>query len=138
MNTGLKETTVLAFGTFDCLHEGHHFFLAAARKLGSRLVVAVATDEVVRELKKRPPKQSLEERMRTLGESGFVDQVVAGDSARGNWSAVRKFRPDIVAVGYDQKNLAEKLQEFIAREKLPTKIITVLPFKPETFHSSLL
>ena len=43
--------TVMAFGTFDVLHPGHHFYLEQARKLGDNLVVVVARDANVKKLK---------------------------------------------------------------------------------------
>lgn len=129
---------ILVFGTFDGLHDGHRFFLTEARKLGQKLIASVATDEVVAELKSHAPKQHLEERLQTLEASGLVDMAVAGDKQIGNWSAIRVWKPDVVAVGYDQTHLAEKLSEFIEKEHLPLTIATIPAHEPDQFHSSLL
>ena len=129
---------ILVFGTFDGLHDGHRFFLTEARKLGQKLIVSVATDEVVAGLKSHAPKQHLEERLQTLEASGLVDMAVAGDKQIGNWSAIRIWKPNIVAVGYDQTHLAEKLREFITTENLPIEIIKIEPHEPNRLHSSLL
>ena len=49
--TPRQETLVFTNGVFDLLHRGHAEYLAAARKLGDRLVVAVNGDASVSRLK---------------------------------------------------------------------------------------
>lgn len=133
-----KKKTVLVFGTFDGLHEGHRFLLREARKLGDCLIASVATDEVVREIKKRLPTYHLHDRLKMLTEGGLVDEALAGDAKLGNWSAVKKWKPDIVAVGYDQTKLEEKLREYIQQEGLPLTVIKIDPHKPDRLHSRFL
>ncbi|MDO8523799.1 MAG: adenylyltransferase/cytidyltransferase family protein [bacterium] len=134
---GTKKT-VLVFGTFDGLHDGHRFFLREARKLGTKLIASVATDEVVSHIKNHPPVYHLEERLKALEASGLVHLAVAGDKEIGNWSAIKNWKPDIVAIGYDQMKLAEKLAEHIKNENLPIAIVTIAPHKPDKLHSRLL
>ena len=133
-----SEKTVLVFGTFDGLHDGHRFFLREARAHGARLVVSVAQSSVVETIKKRRPKYALAERLAALRESGLVDEAAAGDSELGHWSAVKKWKPDIIALGYDQTALAKELHAYTQRENLPIKTITITPHKPKVFHSRLL
>ncbi len=130
--------TVLVFGAFDGLHDGHRFFLKEAKKLGEKLIASVATDEAVKVLKDHAPKQHLEERLQTLEASGLVDLAVAGDKVLGGWGAIRAWKPDIVAVGYDQTHLTEGLRQFIKTENLPVEIVTLGPHEPDRLHSSLL
>lgn len=132
------EKTVLVFGTFDGMHDGHRFFLTEAKRLGNKLIVSVATDEVVAKFKGHAPTHHLEERMQTLEASGLVNLAVAGDKVLGGWGAVRNWKPDIVAVGYDQTHLAETLQKFITTEKLSLKIVPIKALEPDRLHSSLL
>lgn len=129
---------VLVFGTFDGLHEGHRFFLREARGLGECLIASVATDEVVREIKKHSPTHPLNERLEQLRASGLVDEAVAGDITLGNWSAIKKWRPDIVAIGYDQTTLETKLREHLQKERLPITIIKIAPHDPDFLHSRFL
>ena len=138
MQKGETKGTVLVFGTFDGVHDGHRFFLKEARRLGNRLIVSVATDEVVSGLKGHAPKHSLEERLKALKASGLVDRAVAGDTSIGNWSAVRAWKPDIVAVGYDQTRLAEELLRHIKKHRLKITLITMPHHHPGAYHSSLL
>ena len=114
--------TVLLFGTFDGLHDGHRFFLSEARKLGTRLIASVAQDSTVERFKKHPPKHLLAERMTKLLQSGLVDEAAPGDTELGNFTAVQNCKPDIIALGYDQTKLEVKLREFITKERLPVVI----------------
>lgn len=133
-----KGKTVLVFGTFDGLHDGHRFFLREARKLGDCLIASVATDEVITQIKKRPPAHPLHERLAQLTASGFVNEAVAGDITLGNWSAVKKWKPNIVTLGYDQTTLEAKLREHIEQEHLPITIVKIAPHEPDRLHSRLL
>lgn len=133
-----EKKKVLVFGTFDGLHEGHRFFLREARRLGNRLIASVATDEVVIEIKKRSPAHPLNERLEQLKASGLVDEAAAGDITLGNWSAVKKWKPDIVAVGYDQSRLEETLREHIEKEELPISIVKIDAHEPARLHSRFL
>ena len=133
-----EKRTVLVFGTFDGLHDGHRFFLSEARKLGERLVAVVAQDSIVEKIKGYSPVFPLQERLNILMENNDVDEVAEGDEKLGNWSAVNTLTPDIVAVGYDQKHLSEKLTEFIKTGNLPTEIIVIGSLEPDRLHSRFL
>ena len=133
-----KQKTVLVFGTFDGLHDGHLFLLREAKKLGDRLIVSVAQDSTVERFKKRKPVHALAERIQILRKSGLVDDAVGGDTELGNWSSVKECKPDIIALGYDQSKLEEKLKEFITKENLPIVIKKIPPFDGNRLHSRLL
>lgn len=133
-----QHKTVLVFGTFDGLHDGHLFLLREAKKLGGRLIVSVAQDSTVERFKKKKPAHPLAERMRILEESGLVNEATAGDTELGNWSAIKTFKPDIVAIGYDQTRLAEKLRDYIQKGKLPIELIAIPPLDPDRLHSRFL
>ena len=46
-----KRKKIVIAGTFDILHPGHVYFLKEARKHGDSLVVVIARDETVKNLK---------------------------------------------------------------------------------------
>jgi D-beta-D-heptose 7-phosphate kinase/D-beta-D-heptose 1-phosphate adenosyltransferase len=72
------EVIVMTNGCFDILHAGHVAYLEEARRLGTRLVVAVNDDASVGRLKgEGRPVNSLADRMRVLAGLGAVDWVVA-------------------------------------------------------------
>jgi len=130
--------TVLVFGVFDGLHEGHRHFFTEAKKLGDKLVAIVAPDKVVATLKNHAPRFPLAERIKAIEESGLADEICAGDETPRTWSGIRKYSPDIVALGYDQMGFASALEEFIQKEHLPISLVRLPSYKPETFHSSLI
>lgn len=133
-----RHKTVLTFGTFDGLHAGHIFFLSTARKQGDHLVAVVTQDRVVKELKGRAPRAPLKARLACLRASGLVDRACAGDKVLGAWSAVKKYRPDIIALGYDQDAPGGVLGEFIKKRHLPTALVRLPARQGEKHHSSLL
>ncbi|MCX3880449.1 adenylosuccinate synthetase, partial [Stenotrophomonas maltophilia] len=62
------EKVVMTNGIFDILHAGHVSYLANARKLGDRLIVAVNSDASTKRLKgEKRPVNALENRMIVLG-----------------------------------------------------------------------
>ncbi len=130
-------TTVLLFGTFDGLHEGHKMMLKAAGKYGDHVVAALAPDEVVLRLKNRPPNLSFNEREAALRASGLVDEVLGSDRKEGTYAVLEKVKPDIVVFGYDQTALALDFLRFLEEtgKKMPTKILEA--FAPERYKSSL-
>ncbi len=71
------ERIVMTNGCFDLLHAGHVRYLAAARALGDRLIVAVNDDDSVRRLKGASrPVVPLADRMAVLAALADVDWVV--------------------------------------------------------------
>ena len=131
-------TKVLVFGTFDHLHPGHRNFLAQAQALANEVIVSVAQDRVVEFLKHRSPLQQLSDRMAALDKLPEVAQVVAGDTELGTYQRFRDLRPELVAFGYDQTELAKDFQRFQHAIGDETPTVVLKPYQPEEFKSSLL
>jgi D-glycero-beta-D-manno-heptose 1-phosphate adenylyltransferase len=95
------ERIVLANGAFDLLHVGHVRYLAAARALGGKLVVAINSDGSVRALKGagRPiiPER---ERAEIVAALAAVDAVIIFPEFDVR-AIIREIRPDIQAKGTD-------------------------------------
>ncbi|MCS3432952.1 bifunctional D-glycero-beta-D-manno-heptose-7-phosphate kinase/D-glycero-beta-D-manno-heptose 1-phosphate adenylyltransferase HldE [Klebsiella sp. BIGb0407] len=71
------ERVVMTNGVFDILHAGHVSYLANARKLGDRLIVAVNSDASTRRLKgETRPVNPQDQRMVVLAALEAVDWVV--------------------------------------------------------------
>lgn len=124
----------MVFGTFDGLHDGHRSFFAQARRHGDRLIAVVAPDEIVEQLKGKRPRKSLAERIAALTKEGIADIVIVGDLELGAYGVVKRHRPHVVALGYDQQALHEDLKKF----KGDFTIVTLAPHEPERYHSSIL
>ena len=128
--------TVLVFGTFDGVHEGHRFFLRAARAHASYVLASVAQDKMVYEFKGRYPDRCHEVRMRELQSEGLADELQPGDSEIGAWSIVRKRQPEVIAFGYDQTALAEALQT--ADLGYVPELVWIDAYHPDRYHTRIL
>ena len=69
------ERIVLVTGGFDPLHSGHIAYFKEAKKLGTKLIVGVNSDEWLTRKKGRP-FMSFEERCAIIKELSVVDQVI--------------------------------------------------------------
>ncbi len=128
---------VMLFGVFDGLHPGHRYLLTSAQKLGS-LIVVVARDKNVKKLKNKLPKFNERERILHLKKELLGQKIILGDIREGSWSVIKKIKPDIIALGYDQKVLANILRIFIKENNLPTQIIKIKSHQPRKYHSRIL
>lgn len=97
-------TRVFVNGTFDILHRGHLALLSYARSLGDEVIVAIDTDERVREMKglTRPINSCLD-RMVMLQSLKTVDKVFSFSSDEELENLVKTTEPDIMVVGSDWK-----------------------------------
>lgn len=131
--------TVVIFGVFDGIHEGHSSLIKDAKKQGNHLIAIVARDEVVKKLKGRLPKYTEVERIKSLLEVGDIDLVLLGDPEIETYNTLKEINPDVIYLGYDQKVLFENINKIIKIGNLPRmEIICGKPYKPEIFHSSIL
>lgn len=127
----------MTFGTFDYLHAGHEYYLREAKKLGDELITVIARDETVRSVKGENPDNNEVSRKRTLEESGLCDTVIFGNLG-DKYEVVRKHKPHIICLGYDQYAFTQKLQKAIIDSKMDTKIVRLASFQPEQFKSTII
>ena len=94
--------TVFINGCFDILHRGHLEMFQYARLFGSKLVVAIDSDEKVK-LDKGPtrPINSALDRQHMLSCLSFVDDVKIFNSAKELELLIKDLAPDIMIVGSD-------------------------------------
>lgn len=95
------ERLVMTNGCFDILHKGHVAYLQEAKARGDRLMVAVNTDESVRQLKGADrPVNPLEDRMAVLAGLASVDWVVPfGEETPAD--LIASILPDVLVKGGD-------------------------------------
>ena len=97
------EKIVMTNGCFDILHAGHVSYLANARKLGDRLIVAVNSDASVKQLKgPSRPINPLMQRMIVLGALDSVDWVVPFEEETPQ-RLIASILPDVLVKGGDYK-----------------------------------
>lgn len=114
---------VMASGVFDILHTGHIHYLTEAKALGDELVVVVATDNTVRKSKHEPitPEKMRLEIVQALKP---VDHAMLGKED-DMYSVVLEIKPDIIAIGYDQKFNEKQLESEIAKRGLKVRVVRV-------------
>jgi FAD synthetase len=128
---------VMAFGTFDYFHAGHENYLKQAKALGDQLIVVVARDDTVRKVKTKTAMYSERKRLRDVGKSEHVDKAVLGNSD-DKYKVIKKYKPNILALGYDQFVFTYGLKQLFIKEGLNTKIVRLQAFEPKTFKSSII
>jgi D-glycero-beta-D-manno-heptose 1-phosphate adenylyltransferase len=101
---------VFTNGVFDVLHRGHVTYLAAARNLGSTLLIGVNSDQSARGLGKGPdrPLNSETDRLLVLAAVESVSYVVLFDEPTP-CELIQRCKPDVYVKGgdYDMEVLAE-------------------------------
>lgn len=137
MSNSSEKTVVMAFGTFDYFHAGHDDYLKQAKALGDELVVVVARDDTVKKVKGKKPMYSERKRVRDVGNCAHVSKATVG-YADDKYKIIRKIRPDVIALGYDQFVFTYGLEQLFIQEGMNTKIVRMKAFEPQTFKSSLI
>ncbi len=118
-----KGKRVMATGVFDIMHPGHLHFLRKAKELGDELVVVIARDSTVEGLKRHPIVHERDRRM-MVASLGVVDGAYLGyDGDR--FRIVTELRPDIIALGYDQRDQEDDLKEHLKEMGMDTSVIRI-------------
>jgi len=132
----------MVFGTFDGLHKGHVDFFKQARKLVKRplkqfLIVSVARDINVKRIKGNLPLLNEKERMALIKKYKFADKVVLS-GIKNHIPHIRKERPDIIALGYDQKAYVKNLKKDLENNGIFVKIVRLKPYRIKVYKNHLL
>ena len=97
-----KMKIIFVNGCFDILHRGHLELLSYAKSLGDKLVVAIDSDEKIKNDKGNArPINCVEDRKYFLSCVQFVDEVRIFNSAEELENLIKDISPDIMVVGTD-------------------------------------
>jgi len=127
----------MAFGTFDFFHAGHESYLKQAKELGEYLIVVISRDKTVKLIKGQPPLNSERKRAATVRETGIPDKVILGYHGDKH-KVLKKFRPSVIALGYDQFVFTQKLEKTLIDLKLDAEIKRLDAHFPQVFKSSII
>lgn len=125
----------MIFGSFDFLHAGHFHFFNFAKSKGDKVVAVVARDENIAKIKGSQPFHSEDDRKKMLSQIKCIDKVYLGDTS-DVYKIIKKVKPDIIALGYDQNVFVDDLAMFIKDNKLITKIVRGKSYKADIYKSS--
>lgn len=127
----------MVFGTFDIFHSGHKSFLRQAKKYGDYLMVVVARDKTVKEVKGQVTRDKEQIRLKNIKKNKLADRAVLGGLG-DKYAVIKKYKPDVICLGYDQKFFVQGLKKMLKNFELKTKIVRLKPCKPEIYKSSKL
>ena len=128
---------VLVFGTFDILHPGHIYFLRQAKKHGDFLIVSLAREKFIKKIKGRRAIHSETDRGKMEKALEMADKVVLG-SKSDYIGHIVSLKPNIIALGYDQKVFTGGLEGKLRDRGLKIKIVRLKAYKPNIYKSSKL
>ncbi len=131
---------ILVFGTFDILHPGHAHLFKQARRTSvapSQIIVVIARDATVKKVKKHFPRYNEKTRQKNLRQTNWVDRVYLG-GAGDRYKIIKKIKPDVICLGYDQKIFTDQLRQKIKQFRLNTKIVRLKSYYPRLYKSSKL
>lgn len=128
----------MIFGTFDIFHLGHRNFLKQARQKGDYLIIVIARDQTVEKIKKNKLLNNENNRLEAIKNSGLADKVILGD-LRNKYQVIKKYKPDIICLGYDQEYFVDNLEKKLRQYKLDrTEVIRLKPFKANIYKTSII
>lgn len=128
---------VIAFGTFDGLHPGHIYYLEKAKKFGE-VIVVIARDSTVRKVKKRKTLLNEKERKKMIESLKVVDKAVLGSKKGKKFGILKKLKPEVIVLGYDQKPSLKELRKELKKMKLKAQVKRIKAWQPKKFKSSKL
>lgn len=133
-----RKRIVLTYGTYDLIHSAHAAYLIQARAQGDVLIVAVASNQSVRQLKgKGFPLIDQKNRAELLHYFDFVDYTVFADK-RNMSSVIRALQPDVFyTLAEDWKSHLRKKEEEDAMKKNGGKIVKTKKQQPYVSASGI-
>jgi len=132
-----KKKLVMVFGTFDYLHAGHENLFKQAKKLGDHIIAIVGRDKTVQIIKSNAPDHDEKTRVKNLQATKWADHVVLGNQ-KNKTKVIKEYRPNIIALGYDQFAFTYRLEKLLMDIKLDAEIIRLEAYKPKLYKSSII
>lgn len=114
-----KNKTVITYGTYDLLHQGHINLLRRAKELGDYLIVGVTNDNFDRERGKLNVFNNVLERVEAVRATGLADKIIIEDYFGQKIDDIQKYGADIFAIGSDWEGKFDYLNEYCQVVYLP-------------------
>jgi len=129
-----NKKTIITYGTYDMLHEGHMNLLERAKALGDYLIVGVTDENYDRSRGKLNVVESTKKRVKAIEALDFVDKVIVETHKNQKAEDMVKYDVDIFAIGDDWVGAFDYLNEYTHVEYLPrTEGISSTQLRSENF-----
>jgi len=133
------KSRILIFGTFDLLHPGHINFITQASQLGDELYIVVARDKNIINFKGAQPTHSENQRMKNIHHLGITHHIILGNlDWHKRYRIINKIKPNIIALGYDQKINLTELKTKLKKYGLTPQIKKLKPYQPNKYKTSII
>ncbi len=103
---------------------------------GAKLIVVVARDKTVLNRKGRMPILPEDQRRELVGSLRVVDKAILGHTRLDLLGVLREVRPDIISVGYDQKQIKASVEKLLREQGLHVRVVQIPKFGPNGLNSS--
>jgi len=129
-----NKKTIITYGTYDMLHEGHMNLLKRAKALGGYLIVGVTDENYDRSRGKLNVSESTKKRVKAIEALDFVDKVIVEKHKNQKAEDMVKYDVDIFAIGDDWVGAFDYLNKYTHVEYLPrTEGISSTKLRKENF-----
>ena len=125
----------MIFGTFDILHCGHLHMFKQAREYGDFLIAVIGRDKNVEEIKGIGPMHNENERLDLISQIKLIDKARLGDKT-DVYKVIAEEKPDVIALGYDQRAYVDDLADAISKAGLETQIVRLTEYQEKRLKSS--
>lgn len=98
--------------------------------------MVVARDKTVKKIKGQAPQNREKQRVSNLKKLKIANQVLLGNHG-DRLTIISEIKPDIICLGYDQKDSIQKLRQQLKKRGLIIRIIRLKSFKPRLYKSSI-
>ena len=116
-----NKKVVLTGGVYDIIHPGHIHTLKNSKQEGDLLIVSIARDNRVIKIKGRKPINNEKRRTILVSSIRYVDFTLLG--SKGDiFGVVKKIKPNIITIGYDQTHQISELRRRVKINNLNIKI----------------
>ena len=103
--------TVITYGTFDLFHIGHLKLLQRSKSFGTKLIVAVSTDEF-NQIKGKKTIIPFQQRREIIKNIKCVDMVISENSWEQKIEDIKNYNIDIFAIGDDWEGKFDFLKKY--------------------------
>jgi FAD synthetase len=113
--------------------------LEEAKKGGgpnAELLVIIARDNTAEKRKGERPILPENQRCALIASLKVVDEAILGYEDFDIGKVIEKVKPDVIALGYDQKDMERTLTDYVKQHDLNIKIVRIGKFSSDELDSS--